>query len=176
MCGIWCVCGVNRVCTNQVLVAAVDGQVAQGNGHCSDHLVRVRAQQLHQDGKTFLLTHCGSDVVGPLRGRKTDACCDCFFLWFQPFTSAVGRVSARCQQHPAWYSCGPTESHQGAAQHDHVSLLRAVEESRSPPQHQSREGIHSLSKCRTAQHCSVVVINSQHYTVGLWMDMWYNFS
>lgn len=30
--------------TDQVLVAAVDGQVAQGDGHGSDHLVRVRAQ------------------------------------------------------------------------------------------------------------------------------------
>ena len=58
------------VCTDQVLVAAVDGQVAQGDGHGSDHLVGVGAQQLHQDGKTFLLPHRGSDVVGPLEGRQ----------------------------------------------------------------------------------------------------------
>ena len=31
------------LCTNQILVAAVNGQVAQGNGHSSDHLVRVGA-------------------------------------------------------------------------------------------------------------------------------------
>ena len=65
------------VCTDQVLVAAVDGQVAQGDGHGSDHLVGVGAQQLHQDGKTFLLPHRGSDVVGPLEGRQR-AGCDCF--------------------------------------------------------------------------------------------------
>lgn len=65
-------------CTNQVLVASVDGQVAEGNGHSSDHLIGVRAQQLHQDGKTFLLAHCGSDVVGPLEGRQS-AWCDGFF-------------------------------------------------------------------------------------------------
>lgn len=67
-------CGI---CTNQVLVAAVDGQVAQGDGHSPDHLVGVGAQQLHQDGKTFLLTHRGSDVVGPLGGRQS-ARRDCF--------------------------------------------------------------------------------------------------
>lgn len=65
------------VCTDQVLVAAVDGQVAQGDGHSSDHLVRVGAQQFHQDGKTFLLTHRGSDVVGPLEGGQR-AWRDCF--------------------------------------------------------------------------------------------------
>lgn len=58
--------------TDQVLVAAVDGQVAQGDGHGSDHLVRVGAQQLHQDGKTFLLTHRSPDVVGPLGGGQTE--------------------------------------------------------------------------------------------------------
>lgn len=52
--------------TYQILVASVDGKVAQSDGHGSDHLVRVGAQQLHQDGETFLLPHCGSDVVGPL--------------------------------------------------------------------------------------------------------------
>lgn len=67
------------LCTDQVLVAAVDRQVAQGDGHSSDHLVRVGAQQLHQDGKTLLLTHCGSDVVGPLEGRQR-AWCDLFFI------------------------------------------------------------------------------------------------
>lgn len=55
--------------TNQVLVAAVDGEVAQGDGHGSDHLVGVGAQQLHQDGETFLLAHRGSDVIGPLEGQ-----------------------------------------------------------------------------------------------------------
>lgn len=69
------------VCTDQVLVAAVDRQVAQGDGHSSDHLVRVRAQQLHQDGKTFLLTYRGSDVVGPLEGRQS-AWRDRFFRIF----------------------------------------------------------------------------------------------
>lgn len=64
-------------CTNQVLVAAVDRQVAQGNGNSSDHLIGVGAQQLHQDGKTFLLADRGSDVVGPLEGRQS-ARCDCF--------------------------------------------------------------------------------------------------
>lgn len=67
------------VCTNQVLVAAVDRQVAQCDGHSSDHLVGVRAQQLHQDGKTFLLTHCGSDIVGPLESRQSE-CGDSFSL------------------------------------------------------------------------------------------------
>lgn len=60
--------------TDQVLVSAVNGKVAQGDGHGSDHLIRVRAQQLHQDGKTFLLTHGGSDVVGPLQGRRRALC------------------------------------------------------------------------------------------------------
>ncbi len=55
------------VCTDQVLVAAVDGQVAQGDGHSSDHLVRVGAQQLHQNRQPFLFSHCGPDVAGPLR-------------------------------------------------------------------------------------------------------------
>lgn len=55
--------------TDQVLVSAVNGKVAQGDGHGPDHLVRVRAQQLDQDGKTLLLTHGGSDVVGPLKGQ-----------------------------------------------------------------------------------------------------------
>lgn len=59
------------VCTYQVFVAPVDGQVAQGDGHSSDHLVGVGAQQLHQDGQAFLLTHRGSDVVGPLEGRQS---------------------------------------------------------------------------------------------------------
>lgn len=64
------------VCTDQVLVAAVDGQIAQGDGHGSDHLVGVRAQQLHQDGKTLLFTHRGSNVVGPLErgdGGQTES-------------------------------------------------------------------------------------------------------
>lgn len=60
--------------TDQVLVAAVDGEVSQRDGHRPHHLIRVRAQQLHQDGKTFLLTHRGSDVVGPLEGRKRAGC------------------------------------------------------------------------------------------------------
>lgn len=60
--------------TDQVLVSAVNGQVAQCDGHSSDHLVRVGAQQLHQDGKTLLLTHGGSDVVGPLEGRQKGMC------------------------------------------------------------------------------------------------------
>lgn len=59
------------VCTYQVFVAPVDGQVAQGDGHSSDHLVGVGAQQLHQDGQALLLTHRGSDVVGPLEGRQS---------------------------------------------------------------------------------------------------------
>lgn len=62
-------------CTDQVLVAAVDGQVAQRDGHSSDHLVGVGAQQLHQDGKALLLTDRGSDVIGPLEGRQRE-CCD----------------------------------------------------------------------------------------------------
>lgn len=56
--------------TDQILVAAVDGQVAQGDGHSPDHLVRVGAQQLHQDGKTFLLAHRSSNIVGPLKDRR----------------------------------------------------------------------------------------------------------
>lgn len=60
--------------TDQVLVSAVDGQVAQGDGHSPDHLVGVGAQQLHQDGKTLLLTDGGSDVVGPLEGRQRETC------------------------------------------------------------------------------------------------------
>lgn len=56
--------------TNQILVASVNGKVAQSDGHSPDHLVRVGAQQLHQDGKTFLLAHRGSDVVGPLEDSE----------------------------------------------------------------------------------------------------------
>lgn len=52
--------------TDQIFVAAVDGEVTQGDGHGSDHLVSIRTQQLHQDGKTLLLPHCGTDIVGPL--------------------------------------------------------------------------------------------------------------
>lgn len=56
--------------TNQILVASVNGEVAESDGHSSDHLVRVGTQQLHQDGETFLLPHRGSDVVGPLEESK----------------------------------------------------------------------------------------------------------
>ena len=102
-------------------------------------------------------------------------------------TSRVGWVSTNRQQHPVWHSCRPAASHQGAAQHGHISSLwttgkAPLEESTSPLWHQQRKGgqympscsrtlSHSLTNCEAAEHCSSDLADAQHYTAGLWMDM-----
>lgn len=52
--------------TYKVFVASVDGEVAQGDGDGAHHLVRVGAEQFHQDRQAFLLAHHRPDVAGPL--------------------------------------------------------------------------------------------------------------
>ena len=48
--------------TDELLVADVQGHVAEGRGHGADHAVVVHPQELHQDGQTLLLTHRRADV------------------------------------------------------------------------------------------------------------------
>lgn len=58
------------MCTYQLLVPLVHGQVAQGDGHGSHHLVHVGAQQLGQHRQALLLPDGGADVAGPLGGES----------------------------------------------------------------------------------------------------------